>query len=349
MTCYAKQSGAFGTYYHRRQLGTLADELTFALEMAQQQRVKLQEEDGSRDWVLKNMSSCPRHSEPNTGALFHEAKFHDVKVAASLGAEIYLSGVGGDELFTAHPFHVLDLFKQLKIHAAYRSAFQASRRNSLFNFLEDFVVNPYRWYLPPKGLGNGNQVKFRWIPVWVEQTFIDRYRLRHRVRLTRQFSFYQDYLFYFRYSDDQRFWQSQYCCRPFDLALITPFLDQRLWDLIASSDPMLWMCNGHFKPILKDLLMRFESPPSVYSHGKGDYSDVVVRGLERESGFIHSLLNESLTIPLGIANKNSINQLVHRTLLGHLDDWGDLAKWLSLELWLRQFDRAFMDCFTHGV
>ncbi len=95
--------------------------------------------------------------------------------------------------------------------------------------------------------------------------------------------------------------------------------------------------------------VEINTPQSVYSHGKGDYSDGVGRDLERESGFIHSLLNETLAIQFGIANKTSLNQLVHRASLGHLDDWGDLAKWLSLELWLRQFDRAFMDCFTHGV
>ncbi len=336
---YASECSNTLTLYHRRQYGALADELTYAQQVGEWLGHVLVVEDGAASWVFKNIDLVPLHSEPNSGVIYHDAKQRDARIARRTGSDIYASGIGGDELFTAHPFHLLDLLLSLKIRPYVSNAVRFKRSGSVFAITKDFPWNQIRWYAPPGTLGDLNGVKlFRWVPRWVDPDFARRYRLFRRAKLARLMcTYFQDYLLYERTADDQRFWQAQ-CCSSQGLTFVTPFLDHRLWNAMASVDPRVWIGTGHFKPILRNI-EKSRLPSSVYSHYKADYTDVVVEGLEKERASIRQFVADSVSTYVGLANTAVVTQLVDRAIGGQLDRWRDLVKWFGLEIWLRQFPR----------
>jgi asparagine synthase (glutamine-hydrolysing) len=299
------------------------------------------------------LDTAPAHDEPCFGLVRACAADRALTAAAAqAGAATIMTGVGADDIFDMHPFHLTELLRSGRLWSAWSEAsrWARARNDNVWSLL-----GPYGFanLLPAwmrMGVGNWMRGGYaawgrnsEWtIAPWIKPDFARRMNLRGRclANLRRTYHGCRPVglsmpLWGIRmYQQD---FSRMYRAAPHGIMLTHPFLDPRVFSLGLGIRSRVGPQPGGQKPILA-AAMRGILPECILNRPrKGHFNETYYMGLSRNLRHLEALVEQAPVDDLGFLDKVSLLDCLQRAALGNAGDAGALMPLngtLSLLVWL---------------
>jgi asparagine synthase (glutamine-hydrolysing) len=271
---------------------------------------------------------------------------HDgiVNVAREVGARVVLSGIGGDELVHSTNDPAPELSDLL-------ASFRWRELNRRLRVWGPLLREPYGqllWRcgvlpcLPRRLRGVVGGPAGGYFPDWFTPSFVDRFGLRKRSIGTKD-------LFGFRNPGGRARSASylsavlavavgyrQEVC-PFDVAY--PYLDRRFVEFMLAVPYQQLVRPGDSRSLMRRCLVGILPEKIRLRRGKGNPGETVCRAFAREWRHLSGLFRDPRVVALGYAEKPALDQALTRARHGYPQGTATLLATVSLEIWLREFER----------
>jgi asparagine synthase (glutamine-hydrolysing) len=249
-------------------------------------------------------SDAPALDEPYPGLWRLPMDQATLVAAQEAGAGVLMTGIGGDELFEAFPYHLADLVRQGRVFTAWREAVTWARHLQLnvWDVLYPFgVLNAWPVWsrlgwgarLYPSGdLSRANEWK---LPDWLLPRFALRYGVRERVAagLRDQYARCQRTpLSMAAWTVERRSGNVVGWALGVDagLTVVHPMLDPRVVTLGFGLHDALPPVPGHLKPLLRHAVADLLPPSVLTRRTKGHFNELFYRGLARNLPLLEQLV-----------------------------------------------------------
>lgn len=297
---------------------------------------------------------APLHDEPFSGLFRIGLLGALTRLAADVGAQTILSGLGADEVLADAPYHIADLLQGGRLWKAWSEALAWSRaRNcSIWRYLGAYGVAPL---LPavvqvgPRTVWRGGFAQSgepgRWsIPPWVRPEFARRANLAALVleRVRREFGTARSVALSEALARIRYFATGDWCryalSAPLGIVDTHPFRDRRVlsFGLSARSritpvpDAQKRLLNEAMRDILPDAIRRRRS--------KEHFNAVYYDGLSRNLPYLEALVRDTRMDELELFDQQQLLDSLRKTALGvgNMDGTAGLNSSLAIIKWLAQ-------------
>lgn len=313
--------------------------------------------------------ALPHCPEPAQGMLAADRSMLRLAAATSVGAEIHLTGEGGDALLLAAPSYLASLarrgtartflrhcgaYARLRLVSPASLAARAARlaRISAARALQDLAAELEH---PECGRAGWVDVLSWWQPCGEAATWLTPRARRQLAEIASDnatartvpdsaspadFAALTD----LRCSGDtQRHLRE--LARGFDLTVHAPFLDDEVVRAALSVPAVRRADPWSYKPLLQAAMAGLVPDEVLGRRTKGDYSAESYRGARAASGVLGELLRDSRLAALGVIEPAAVRRALDRMTAGVTVPLGPLTMVLATETWLRSAD----DDVTTGV
>ena len=249
------------------------------------------------------------------------------------GAQVLLTGHGGDDLMAGSPFTYADRLRRGDLRAVAEVARHAASRGRSWRWiLYNYLARPLLPLTPPRAEP----------PAWIDPAFARRTGLKERLRA----SFPRRFQETARQALYERFLQTPWervahwydrSAAPYGIGVRHPFLDRRLLELVFSIPPERLFRAGQSKPLLREAMAGL-LPESVRLRQTrtrlGSFLDLSLR--ESQRGTVEALLASPMAAGLGFLDGERLRAEYRRYLEGEPSE-AQRALWyaITLEIWLR--------------
>ena len=288
------------------------------------------------DWFGQ---ALPRHDEPYVGLWSLATNRLLVDAAERRGADVVLTGVGGDEILTYRPLHIADLLRRGRLFSGFRETAEWANATGqgFWSVLHKCGLEP----LWPAGLiGAGPRSGRLTIPPWVTPEFARRHHLRDRYREFARRLFAPPSEFsesLARLEMTAGDWARWYLHAPLGIDVTHPFLDPRVVCYALGVPRGVRAAPGEPKPVLQ-AAMRGLLPNAIRNRKeKTGFNGPHSRGLARNAAHLERLVRDSRIHELGIFDADQLLTSMRRLAVGigtKHNEWIDRS--LALIAWFGQ-------------
>lgn len=253
------------------------DELPFAQEVCSYYGIELTTMPADEHWALKQDPLAATRDEPFI-VPFELLNQQALKLAASQGSRIVMTGEGGDEAFSlGYMLHLKDWLKRGNWLAIYRDLKNGTphyRRLGL-KFLRQHIVpsvlrrfrNRYRTTVPP----------------WISDDFKSRTMIQRRLEETLGSSYMDRNYFTGRGSHPfHMLWDHR--AANFGMEPVHPLWDRRIVEFLSLVPPAVRLQNGNVKALLKQALQGVLTPNLMGREPFAALGSIYKVGWQEESG-----------------------------------------------------------------
>ena len=279
--------------------------------------------------------------EPTGQLLFLSRQDRVAEVMADCGAQVLLSGIGGDQLFWSEPPPALplaDLLRQGRLRAVHRGCTEWARTLgwSYRRTLWQGAIGP----LLPRRWQRARERRVSPLADWFARDFVRRARLNERrggdfaVTASRPSQAAQCAIL-------------RHTMRPYALQRLTrdgaadvryPYLDRRLVEFALRLPLDQSIRPSETRSIVRRAF-RGSLPETIRARRtKGGPDEALLRAFTRERRWLDELFTDARTVRLGFVDPFAARRALQLACHGSVRSMVQLMKTIALEIWLRSLD-----------
>ncbi len=316
------------------------EESQYVQDMASMYHTQAHFVDGNDLWTLKPEASQSTAGKDEPFMASYEAVIRRVLAKArEEGARVILTGQGGDEVFTAGLWHLLDLLRGCKIGQFRREASYltpAGRRYIYMQFLRSLVPSPL-YTLVERAQGT------RRFPPWLKADSAMRSELARKIEASLPPRRYRNHYYQGCWDMAQTMGDTHWLTwservgQEYGMEVRHPFLDIRLADFLFRVPPQQKYHAGVRKLLLRRA-MHGTLPESIRQRrDKANFHALFDLGMgEKEAPRLEKMIDSSLLARLGMMDQDKLAEAFQKYQQGDRRWRRELFLTFTLEEWLRE-------------